>query len=123
VGLVPLEQHFEGRNRSVRETFDGLLAAVREIGPVTVLPERTRIALHVRMSFVALFPRQRWLDGHVVLARRLESPRFRRIDTYSPRNVVHLFRLVGPADVDDEVRSWLAEAYEVGGQRHLVRER
>ena len=122
-GLVPLERHFEGRDRSVRETFDRVLAAVREIGPVTVLPERTRIALHVRMSFAALFPRRRWLDGHVVLARRLDSPRFRRIDTFSPRNVVHLFRLAGPEEVDDEVRSWLAEAYEVGEQRHLVRDR
>jgi len=72
------------------------------------------------MSFAALVPRRRWLDGHVVLARRLESPRFRRIETYSPRNVVHLFRLRGPDDVDEEVRSWLAEAYEVGAQRHLT---
>lgn len=105
----------------MRETFDRLLAAVRRIGPVTVLPEKTRIALHVRMSFAALFPRQRWLDGHVVLARRLDSPRFRRIDVYSPRNVVHLFRLRGPAEVDAEVSAWLAEAYEVGCQRHLAR--
>ena len=122
-GLVPLDEHFVGRDRSVRDTFDRLLAVVREIGPVTVLPERTRIALHVRMSFAALFPRRRWLDGHVVLARRLDSPRFRRVDTYSPRNVVHLFRLSGPDEVDDEVRSWLAEAYAVGEQRHLGRER
>jgi hypothetical protein len=121
VGLVPLDRHFAGRDPLVRHTFDRLLAAVRELGPVTVLPERTRIALHVRMSFAALFPRQRWLAGHVVLARRLDSPRFRRIDTYSPRNVVHLFRLLGPDEVDDEVRSWLAEAYEVGAQRHLAR--
>jgi len=105
----------------VRQTFDRVLAVVGEIGPVTVLPERTRIALHVRMSFAALFPRRRWLDAHVVLARRLDSPRFRRIDTYSVRNVVHLFRLHGPDEVDDEVRAWLAEAYEVGRQHHLVR--
>jgi hypothetical protein len=121
-GLVPLDEHFAGREPAVRDTFDRVLAAVREIGPVTVLPEKTRIALHVRMSFAALFPRRRWLDGHVVLARRLDSPRFRRIETYSPRNVVHLFRLLGPDDVDAEVRSWLAQAYEVGAQRHLGRD-
>lgn len=106
----------------MRATYDRLLEAVGALGPVTVLPERTRIALHVRMSFAALFPRRRWLDGHVVLGRRLESPRFRRIDTISTRNVVHLFRLCGPDEVDDEVRSWLAEAYAVGEQRHLGRD-
>ena len=117
--LEGLDRHFARTDPAVRATFDCLLAAARAIGPVTVLPEKTRIALQVRMSFAALMPRQRWLDGHVVLARRRDSPRFRRIDTYSPRNVVHLFRLAGPDEVDDEVRSWLAEAYEVGAQRHL----
>jgi hypothetical protein len=70
------------------------------------------------MSFGALVPRTRWVDGHVVLARRRESPRFARVKTYSPRNHLHAFRLIGPDEVDDEVRGWLAEAYEVGMQRH-----
>jgi hypothetical protein len=56
----------------------------------------------------------------VVLARRLESPRFRRIDFISPRNQVHVFRLSDPSEVDDEVEGWLAEAYSVGEQKHLI---
>jgi hypothetical protein len=71
------------------------------------------------MSFAALMPGRRWLDGHVVLPHRLDSPRFRRIDVYSPRNVVHAFRLSSPAEVDDEVAGWLREPYAVGIQRHL----
>ena len=103
----------------MRETFDRVLTAVRRLGPVDVLPEKTRIALHVRMSFAAFSPRKRWLDGHVVLARRVESPRFKRIYVVSPRNVVHEFRLASPAEVDTEVEAWLQEAYGVGEQRHL----
>jgi hypothetical protein len=71
------------------------------------------------MSFAAFTLRRRWVDGHVVLARRLESPRFRRIDNISPRNQVHLFRLHSPDEVDQEVEAWLAEAYAVGEQKHL----
>ena len=37
----------------------------------------------------------------------------------SPRNVVHVFRLTGPAEVDEEFTGWLAEAYQVGAQQHL----
>jgi hypothetical protein len=85
---------------------------------VTVVPEKTRIAFQVRMSFAAFTLRRHWVDGHVVLARRLESPRFRRIDVISPRNQVHVFRLQSPSDVDDEVAGWLAEAYSVGEKRH-----
>jgi hypothetical protein len=53
------------------------------------------------------------------MARRLESPRFRRIDYISPRNQVHVFRLEQPADGDAEVEAWLKEAYSVGEQKHL----
>ena len=84
-----------------------------------MLPEKTRIAFQVRMSFAQVTPRTGWLDGHVVLARRLEHPRFRRIDTISPRNHVHHFRLFGAADVDEEFAAWLREAYAVGNQEHL----
>lgn len=92
---------------------------MRAIGPVRVLPEKTRIAFQVRMSFAQVTPRQRWIDGHVVLARRLEHPRFRRVETFSPRNHLHAFRLSGPDEIDDDFRAWLAEAYRVGAQEHL----
>jgi hypothetical protein len=116
--LGDLDEHFVGKAAVVRATFDEALRAVRAFGPVEVLPEKTRIALHARMSFAAFIPRNRWLDGHLVLARRIDSDRFRRIETYSPRNVLHAFRLTSPAEVDDEFRDWLREAYDVGQQRH-----
>ena len=103
----------------MRALYDAFVAAVRALGPVTVLPEKTRIAFQVRMSFAQVTPRKQWLDGHVVLARRLESPRFRSVQTFSPRNHLHVFRIASPADIDDELRGWLAEAYAVGEQRHL----
>ena len=120
---VRLDEHLKGRELNVVATFERLLAAARKNGPVTVLPEKTRIAFQVRMSFAAFTLRRRWVDGHVVLARRLESPRFRRIDYISPRNQVHVFRLEQPDDVDREVEAWLAEAYSVGEQKHLSAKR
>lgn len=116
-----LEHHFAGKDPGVRQTFDRVLATVRKLGPVEVLPEKTRIAFHVRMSFAALMPKKHWLDGHVVLARRLDSPRFKKIYVVSPRNVVHEFRLTSPAEVDAEVAAWLREAYAVGEQKHVHR--
>ena len=71
------------------------------------------------MSFAAFVPRRRRLDGHVVLARELASPRFRKIEVYGPRNVLHAFRVHDPGEVDDEVKAWLTEAYRVGAQEHL----
>ncbi len=120
-GRHDLEHHFANKPPGVRDLFEAVLVMAQSIGPVTVLPEKTRIAFQVRMSFAQLTPRRRWLDGHVVLARRLEHPRFRSIQTFSPRNHLHTFRLASIDDVDDTLRAWLTEAYAVGEQRHLGR--
>ena len=116
--LHDLEHHFVGRDPVVRELYERVIAVLREIGPVTVLPEKTRIAFQVRMSFAQVTTRKRWLDGHVVLARRLDHSRFRRIETFSPRNHLHAFRLEHPDDVDETFAEWMREAYAVGEQRH-----
>ena len=118
-----MRHHFTGRPPEIRALFDEVVRAVREIGPVRILPEKTRIAFQVRMSFAQVTPKSKWLDGHVVLARRIAHPRFRTVQTVSPRNHVHTFRLTSPGEVDAEFRAWLAEAYSVGEQRHLEKNR
>jgi len=118
-GRFTLESHFAGKPAKVRGIFNQLLALAKKNGPVIVQPEKTRVAFQVRMSFAAFVIRRNWVDGHVVLARRLESPRFRRIETFSPRNHLHAFRFEDVNEIDAEVAAWFAEAYRVGGQRHL----
>lgn len=112
-------KHFVGRSADVIATFRAFEETAHANGPVVVVPEKTRIAFQLRMSFAAATLRKRWVDAHVVLALRLESPRFRRIQTLSARNHLHDFRLERREDVDDEVARWLAEAYLVGRQEHL----
>jgi hypothetical protein len=119
--LGRIDDHFRNSTAEVRATFDAVLAAVEALGPVQVLAEKTRIALQVRMSFAAFTPRRRWLNGHLVLDRTVSSPRFHTVQQFSPRNVLHAFRLGGPEEVDAEFRGWLAEAYRVGEQRHRNR--
>jgi Domain of unknown function (DUF5655) len=119
--LRSVDSHFAGADAEVRQVFDAIVAITTALGPFEILAEKTRIAFHVRMSFAAFTVRRHWLDGHVVLARKVSSPRFRRVEVYSPSNVLHAFRLSRPDEVDDEVRAWLAEAYAVGQQQHRRR--
>jgi len=116
--LRDLAYHLDGKPPEIAAIVQAVIAAAERCGPLTVLPEKTRIALAARMSFAALIPRRRWVDGHVVLARRLEDPRFTRIETFSPRNHLHAFRLARAEEVDGQVEAWLREAYDVGMQRH-----
>jgi len=89
--LGDVDAHFTRSRPAVREAYDVALDVVRALGPVEVLAEKSRIAWHVRMSFAAFQPRVSWLDGHLVLAREVPSPRWRRVETYSARNVLHAF--------------------------------
>lgn len=115
----PLEDHFAGKPRLVRELFRRVRAAVEACGPVTVLSEKSRIAFHARMSFMAITVQKSGLRGHFVFASVHRHPRFLRIDTISPRNHVHHFRITNPEDIDSIFASWVAAAYRVGEQRHL----
>jgi hypothetical protein len=113
-----LEPWFDGVEPAVRAAFDAIVAALARHGPFEVIPERSRIAFHHRMSFAVVVPRRRWLNGHLVLAEPVASPRFHRVTTFSVHNHVHEFRLRGPDEVDTEFRGWLAAAWAVGAQHH-----
>lgn len=64
---------------------------------------------------------ERGLEAHVVLTRRLRNPRFKRIETMSPKCYVHHFKVEALSDLDHEVAGWLREAYQTGTQQHLLR--
>jgi hypothetical protein len=116
---ISLDKHFDRRDPRVRALFDRFVEHVRALGPVEIIPEKSRIAFHVRMSFAVLAARTSSLVGHLVLARRVENPHFTRIDTISARNHVHVFRIEDEHDFDAEFLAFLAESYAVGEQKHL----
>jgi hypothetical protein len=116
-----LDDHMRAASPEVAELVRGFVALVERCGPADVVATKTRIGFTVRMTFAALMPMRRWVDAHVVLARRRDEARFRRIDSLGPRSHVHLFRLVEAEELDDEVLDWLREAYAVGRQEHLAR--
>jgi len=47
-----------------------------------------------------------------VLARRIDDPRL-KVDSYGGRHV-HTMEVTDPAQLTDDVREWLAEAYRLG---------
>lgn len=118
-GRYELSRHFVGAEPHIRPIYDAFVREVRACGPVIVLPEKTRIAFQVRMSFAQLTPRRKWIDGHLVLARAVRDPMFRSVQTFSPRNHMHVFRLSSVDEITPAFRALVREAYAVGRQDHL----
>lgn len=118
-GRYSLRPHFAKSSPGVVKLYRAFVAEVRRCGPVVVLPEKTRIAFQVRMSFAMVMLRRSKIVGHLVLARRHERPCFVRIDTISARNHVHHFVLERREDLRGELADWIRSAYAVGEQKHL----
>jgi hypothetical protein len=114
-GQYSVRQFLSGKSRHAISLYRHFEALVRACGPVQIAPAKTRIGFQVRMIFAAVNKLgDHGLDAHVVLARRLESPRFRRIETLTPRCQLHHFRIESLSELDEEVQGWLREAYRVG---------
>src|SRR6185295_15420430 len=113
--VVPLDRHFVGRPPTLRAAFDAFVEAAEANGPVTINATKSRITLQVRMRFAAVEPRRNHLRAHLVLKRRIEHPRL-AVEHLEPDYYVHRFTLTRPADVDDELKAWVAEAYQTGAQ-------
>lgn len=116
---ITLREHLSGKTPYAVNLFRDFARLVRRCGRVRIVPEKTRIAFQVRMSFAAVSLRRDRLVGHVVLARHLRNRRFTKIERISPRNHVHFFCFHSRTELDREVLGWLREAYLVGEQRHL----
>jgi hypothetical protein len=117
---VLLRAHLSRAGEAVRSLYDRFVTLVEACGPVIILPERSRIAFQVRMSFAQVRPARRWLDGHLVLARAVADGPFRKVETFSARNHAHHFRVTTVPELE-AVAAYLPEAYAVGEQRHLAR--
>ena len=119
-----VDDFLAGKGDRARTLFNAFTDAALSVGRVTFAPAKTRVGLQARMIFASInrLSDER-LDAHVVFARRVDHPRFFKVESISPRNHVHNFRITRVEDVDAEVVEWLREAYAVGEQEHLKPEK
>lgn len=111
-----VEELLDGVPQNVRTLLDRFTAMVEACGPVTVFPSRDRMTYMVRVRFAGATPRRRWLDVALWLRRRVESPRWRKVETIYPDAHVHVLRVTRVDDLDEETGGWVREAYAVGCQ-------
>jgi hypothetical protein len=104
---------FAGKDEVVRDTYDQLLAVLGELGSFTVEPKKTSIHLVNKTGFAGIHPRKGYMYLNVRTERPLESPRIAKREQVSKSRYHNEVKLETPHDVDDELRAWLKEAYEL----------
>ena len=111
---VSLETHLIKASPEVTRIYLALERFIREIGPFTAVPTKTSITLLSRTTFAGVVVRKQWLNLDFVLTREVEHSRITKIEQLSPRTFVHSVKLRSVRDVDEQLRKWLRDAYEVG---------
>ena len=117
-GKFSLRAHFARSEPRVYRLYRRFVQLVRACGPVTIIPQKTRIAFQVRVRFAGITPRKSYLLVGFWFTERRDHPRFFRIERYYPSAYGHFLRLESDDDFDRDFKSWLREAYAIGQQAH-----
>ena len=112
---VTVTSHFQGREPSVRATYDAILKAARSLGSVREEPKKTSIHLCRSTAFAGIAAQRSALVLTLKSAKDIAHPRIRRREQASAHRWHVEIKLEQPAEVDAQLKRWLAEAYELAG--------
>jgi hypothetical protein len=111
------EEFFEGQELS-RRIFQAVRSLVDSIGPADIRASKSQIAFRRRRSFAWAWMPGRYLRGKpaplvltIGLGRHDGSPRWKEVVEPYPGRFIHHLELYSPEEVSEEVRAWLAEAW------------
>lgn len=112
-----LDEHFAGKPENIRELYEAWLTFVEKHGgPVTVVPQKTRINIQARRRFASAVIRRNWVECGMWLKRSATHPLFTRVQRETEREFVYIFRLAEKSQLDKELAALVKEAYRDGLQ-------
>jgi len=104
-----------------REIYGAVAEAVAGLGEATTVVSRSQVAFKRRRGFAFVWRPGQYVRNDVpavlsiALPHELRSPRWKQVVHPSARTWLHHLELRTAAEVDDEVRGWLREAYAAAG--------
>lgn len=112
--VVPWQAHFRGKSKAL-ELFRHLRRTIGKLGPVRVVSNQTYLSFMARVRFAGCEVRSDWLRCSLWLKRFASSPRFVKTEKYN-NDYIYRFVLRRREDLDEEILTYLREAYLVGQQ-------
>ena len=100
------------------ELFHYFIEEYRKIGAFDLHPVKTRVALLTEMRFCSINKiGADYIDIHLVLRQLFDNTQcFYKIDNLANRFFVHHSRLHHESDITDELKKYMAMAYNVGNR-------
>ena len=108
-----IDRHFDGKTPEIRAIYDAILAAAKKLGAVQEDPKKTSIHLNRRTAFLGIATRKAALVLTVKSDGPWLHPLIVKSEQLSARRWHHDLKLTDPNQIDDEVLSHMASAYEM----------
>ena len=109
-----VDDTFRGREWQ-RPICDEILGFLRELGPLHVDAVGVGVFLKRQRKLAELRPMARALSVNLWMPRVIDDERVVRRYDVSAVSIWHVIRLTDPAQVDEQVKDWLTEAYDCAG--------
>ena len=117
VPAMAIDAYFVDAEPVDREIFDAVSEALIECGPVEIEAVSVGILFKRSRTFVELRPRRRGMACSMILPHALDSTRVTRRIRLGSSGVANFITLVSADEVDEQLREWLALAYDAASVR------
>jgi hypothetical protein len=110
-----VDETFAGRPAGQREIYEAIITCLHGFGPLHVDAVKIGVFLYNERKLAEVRPMARSLRLLLILPYVVQTPSVVRRESLSAERVLHYIKLTSVSDVDDELRGWLADAYELAG--------
>ena len=108
-----VDHHFRGKDTQLRQTYELLIARLREFGPLRVDAVKASINLASKYHFGGISVRRDYLRLGFLSHEIIKDHRIIRTESLGPKKAGHSVILRSPGDVDDQLMTWLKRAYSL----------
>jgi hypothetical protein len=115
-GSMTIAQHFEGKHKDVRATYDRIMAIAREWGDIAPVAKKTAIQLPRPGGggvFASIATRKDALILTVKAESDIRSPRVTKREQTSANRWHVEVRLENAKQIDHELQQWMRASYKL----------
>jgi len=106
---------FDGKSQAVRDLYDLLVNELNKLGPVQEIKKAISISFENGRPFASVIIRNRSIKLVIRTQHRIKNHRMLSIDRITGNCFDHTVLLDSKDDIDNELLSWLGEAYHSSG--------
>ena len=111
VETYSVNDHFVNKDPAVRALYDQLVVLLKTFGSIEEDPKKTSIHMNRNSALAGVETRKDYLLLNIKSNHPIKNPRVVKAEQVSAKRFHHKVRISSPSDFDEELKTWLEEAY------------